>query len=109
LVGKFATIAQRLEIAAMANVEKLSVALTAELAELVRHAVESGDYASTSEVVREALREWRLSRQRRQQHVEELRNVWQEGLNSGPGLHTDMEGIRQEARRRKAEHSEPAT
>ena len=43
----------------MANVEKLSIALTPEMVVLVRDAVESGEYATTSEVVREALREWK--------------------------------------------------
>ena len=34
----------------MANVEKLSIALTPEMASLIRNAVESGEYASTSEL-----------------------------------------------------------
>ena len=40
----------------MPHVEKMSVALTQEMAEMVRQAVETGEYASSSEVVREALR-----------------------------------------------------
>jgi antitoxin ParD1/3/4 len=44
----------------MANVEKLSIALTAEMAAMVRQAVESGEYASSSEVVRDALRDWKV-------------------------------------------------
>lgn len=46
----------------MSKVEKVSIALSAELAALVRQAVDAGDYASTSEVVREALREWKARR-----------------------------------------------
>lgn len=46
----------------MANVEKLSIALTPLMAGLVRGAVESGECATTSEVVREALREWKRRR-----------------------------------------------
>jgi len=41
----------------MTKVEKLSIALTSELAEAVRGAVDAGDYASSSEAVREALRD----------------------------------------------------
>jgi antitoxin ParD1/3/4 len=41
------------------NVEKLSIALTPEMAAAVRQAVASGEYASASEVIREALRLWR--------------------------------------------------
>jgi len=41
----------------MANVEKLSIALTPEMAATVRQCVERGEYASSSEVIREALRD----------------------------------------------------
>jgi len=43
----------------MATVEKVSVALSPELLEMVKDAVGSGRYGSASEVIREALREWR--------------------------------------------------
>lgn len=59
----------------MANVEKLSIALTPEMARLVRGAVESGEYASNSDVVLEALREWEKRRALRQDDVEELRRL----------------------------------
>ena len=84
----------------MANVEKISIALTPEMAGLVRRAVESGEYASTSEVVREALREWKQRRALRQQDIEELRRLWDESLASGPGRFEDIEAIKAEARRR---------
>jgi antitoxin ParD1/3/4 len=38
---------------------KISISLTDEHARLLNEAVASGDYASSSEVIREALREWR--------------------------------------------------
>ena len=44
----------------MSRLEKLSISLTPELASLVRSAVTEGDYASTSEVIREALRDWKF-------------------------------------------------
>jgi len=47
----------------MQTVEKMSIALTPEIAASVRMAVESGDYASSSEVIREALREWKARRE----------------------------------------------
>ena len=47
----------------MGKVEKISIALTDEMLGEVREAVASGDYASTSEVVREALREWKSRRE----------------------------------------------
>ena len=46
----------------MPRIEKVSIALSSDLLRLVRGAVQTGDYASTSEVVREALREWKTRR-----------------------------------------------
>ena len=67
----------------MANVEKVSVALTAEMAAMMRQAVESGEYASASEVVREALRDWKLRRAQRDQIIAELGRQWDTGIASG--------------------------
>jgi len=91
----------------MPNVEKLSIALTPEMAGLVRGAVESGEYATTSEVVREALREWKQRRTLQQRDIEELRRLWAEGLASGPGRFQDMDAIKAEARRRWDEQQHP--
>lgn len=41
------------------KVQKLSIALPKEMVADIRHAVDSGRYATTSEVIREAVREWR--------------------------------------------------
>jgi antitoxin ParD1/3/4 len=91
----------------MANVEKVSVALTPEMLAVVREAVESGEYASSSEVMREALREWKRRRALERKEVEELRRLWQEGLESGPGRFADMAAIKAEARRRLVKAQEP--
>ncbi len=56
----------------MANVEKISVALTPEMAATMRGLVASGEYASASEVMREALRDWQFRRTQREQAVAEL-------------------------------------
>jgi antitoxin ParD1/3/4 len=84
----------------MPNVEKLSIALTPEMAALVREVVEAGDYASSSEVVREALRDWKRKRSLERQELDELRRLWDEGLKSGPGRLEDLEAIKANARRR---------
>jgi antitoxin ParD1/3/4 len=84
----------------MSNVEKISIALTSEMAALVRKSVESGEYATSSEVIREALRDWKQKRLLKLQNIDELRCLWQEGIDSGIGLHTDIEAIKQEARKR---------
>ena len=41
----------------MAEIERLTITLSSDMAAVVKSAVERGDYASNSEVVREALRE----------------------------------------------------
>ena len=84
----------------MANVEKMSIALTPEMAGMIRSVVTAGGYASSSEVVREALREWRQRRTLEQRDIEELRSSWNEGLGSGPGLFEDIAALKAEARRR---------
>ncbi|WP_089727507.1 type II toxin-antitoxin system ParD family antitoxin [Candidatus Thiosymbion oneisti] len=84
----------------MANVEKVSIALTPEMLAVVREVVASGEYASSSEVVREALRDWKLRRSLHQQEADELRRLWNEGLDSGPSRFADMAEIKAEARQR---------
>jgi antitoxin ParD1/3/4 len=46
----------------MADIERLTITLPAEMAQLVKRAVDDGDYASSSEVIREALRDWKMKR-----------------------------------------------
>jgi antitoxin ParD1/3/4 len=46
----------------MAEIERLTITLPHEMAAIVKGAVEAGDYASSSEVVRAALRDWKLKR-----------------------------------------------
>jgi antitoxin ParD1/3/4 len=74
----------------MATVEKISIALPPEMVAIVRGAVDTGEYASSSEVVRDALRDWSHKRSLRQQGIAELRQVWQEALhNKTPGIPAD--------------------
>ncbi len=74
----------------MPSIEKISIALPPEMVSLVRQAVETGEYASSSEVVRDALRDWSHKRTLRQQGIEELRKVWQEAMeDNSPGVPAD--------------------
>jgi antitoxin ParD1/3/4 len=91
----------------MPGAEKMSITLTPELAELVNKAVETGDYASTSEVIREALRDWRLKQLVRQQQIQTIRQLWDEGIKSGPGRFANADELLAEAERRyAAEHAD---
>lgn len=87
----------------MAHVEKISIALTPEMAEIVRRSVETGEYASSSDLISEALLEWHEKRGLPEDRVEELRRLWHEGLASGPGRFETMAAIKAEARRRLME------
>lgn len=69
----------------MSNVEKVSIALTADMADGVREAVESGDYATTSEVIRDALRDWFQKRRITLLEQDALRELIRDGIESGPG------------------------
>jgi antitoxin ParD1/3/4 len=44
------------------TIERLTITMPADMAALIKDAVAGGDYASTSEVVREAMREWKAKR-----------------------------------------------
>lgn len=86
----------------MATIEKISVALPADMLGLVRAAVESGDYTTTSEVIREALREWKGRCETREAAFEEVRQRWREGL-AVPGRHElDTAEVKREGRMRLA-------
>jgi antitoxin ParD1/3/4 len=74
---------------------KISISLTDEHARLVNETVASGDYASSSEVIREALREWRGRRL--------LGQLWDEGNASGRASESEtIADINEAARRRRS-------
>ena len=74
----------------MPSVEKISIALPPEMVAQLRQAVETGEYASSSEVVRDALRDWTHKRQLQQNGVAELRQLWQRArADNTPGLPVD--------------------
>jgi antitoxin ParD1/3/4 len=74
----------------MPAAEKISIALPSELAANVRKAVETGEYASSSEVLRDALQEWMLKRNLREQSLDELRNLWRQATaDKIPGASVD--------------------
>ena len=69
----------------MGQVDKRSITLSPELAQVVDDVVAAGEYASASEVIRDALRQWKDRRDLHGYTVEELRKLVQEGIDSGPG------------------------
>jgi antitoxin ParD1/3/4 len=71
-----------------------------DLAAEVASAVQGGEYASESDAILGAVAEWRVQRQVETIGVEELRHLWQEGVDSGRGRSKSIEEIKAEARRR---------
>jgi len=64
----------------MAEIERLTITLPTEMAAVVKSAVEDGDYASTSEVVRAALRDWKTKRALQLQELAALKADIDKGL-----------------------------
>lgn len=64
----------------MAELERLTITMPGELAAEVRAAVAAGDYASTSEVMREALRDWKIKRAVQQEELSALKADIDKGL-----------------------------
>ena len=83
----------------MPDIQKVSVALTREQIAVLKAAVETGEYATASEVVREALREWQWKRELRGEDLRRLRDEWRKGKASGPAVPLDFVETRNEARR----------
>ena len=64
----------------MSAIERLTITLPSDMAATVKRAVAGGDYASTSEVVREALRDWKLKRSLQLQELAALKADIDKGL-----------------------------
>lgn len=64
----------------MSTIERMTITMPADMAALVKSAVESGDYASTSEVVRDALRQWKMKRAIQIQEIAALKSDIDKGL-----------------------------
>ncbi len=94
----------------MSDIERLTVILTAEVAHLVRGAVKAGDYASSSEIVREGLRDWHHKRQAQGFVLAEMRAFIAEGIRDiaeGRVSDFDAEDIKRRGRELSAK-SEPS-
>lgn len=80
----------------------LNVSLTDELVNFVKAKVESGRYASSSEVVRDALR---LLEKRDREEAEKLRwfqKAWAEGADSGDFAPLDAAAVKAAGQKRLA-------
>lgn len=85
----------------MSGMERVTVALPAIMAEQMRAAVDAGEYATTSEIVRDALRLWESRRELRARDLAVLREAWDAGKSSGTTKPLDVEAVIDKARRKR--------
>lgn len=86
----------------VANIERMTIVVPEPMAAKIRAAIAAGEYASTSEVVRDAMRLWSDRREFRQEELAALRHAWDAGKKSGNAGPLDMKAIIGEARAEKA-------
>ncbi|HBU99002.1 MULTISPECIES: ribbon-helix-helix domain-containing protein [Thalassospira] len=55
------------------TIERMTVTVTQEMAHTMRSAMREGGYASSSEIIREALRDWQHKRKLKQSELDALR------------------------------------
>lgn len=68
----------------MADLERLTVTLPSDMVAAVKSAVNAGDYASASELVREAISEWKTKRFAQVQEFEALKTDIAKGRLTPP-------------------------
>lgn len=64
----------------MTGIERLTVTLPSEMTAIIKEAVVVGDYVSTSEVVHEAVRDWKMKRALQLQELASLKADIDKGL-----------------------------
>ncbi len=86
----------------MSDIERMTVTMPAEMAAAVKSAVDAGDYASTSEVVRATLRDWKMKRALQIEQLAALKADIDAGLaDVAAGRVEDFDAARIVARGRK--------
>ena len=86
----------------MAEIERVTITLSSEMAAVVKSAVAGGDYASSNEVMREALCDWKTTRALRLQELASLKADIKRGLTDlAEGRVQDFDSTRIITRGRK--------
>lgn len=89
----------------MSTIERMTITVPSEMAAILRQSVDGGEYASTSEVVREALREWMRRRDTDRRDLDALREAIRLGDESGSSIpaETVFADLRDVIARRRAQ------
>lgn len=89
----------------MQSAEKISITMTADQLRAVRESVTAGEYASTSEVLRDAVRLWLRQRREDAERLDLIRARLRRSLDdprpslSGEEVRDSLEGLFAQARR----------
>jgi antitoxin ParD1/3/4 len=84
----------------MPDIQEVSVTLTGEQIAAMSDAVQAGEYATTNEIIQEAMELWQSRRELQRSTIERLGHAWDAGKASGPATTLDFDSLRREARRR---------
>ncbi len=87
----------------MGDARKLNVALPGDQVDALQQAVAAGEYATTSDIIREAVRDWQVKRALLPEEIVRLRQLWDDGKAGGEAGPLDFDTLRQEARERLAQ------
>ncbi len=82
----------------MSAAEKISITLTPEMNRLIKQRVEAGDFASSSELIREALRVWQKREEEHQERLAFIRARIQKSLDD-PRPSMPLDEVRADFRR----------
>ncbi|OAH42136.1 addiction module antitoxin [Sphingobium yanoikuyae] len=82
----------------MGEYSRMTIVVPEPMAESIQAAIAAGEYASASEVVRDAMRLWNERRAFRAEELRVLRDAWSRGKASGVAGPLDMKAIIAEAK-----------
>lgn len=71
----------------------MTISLSPQQAARIQQAVETGDYASNSEVLRDALRLWEQREEIRGLEIAKLKRAYAEGMASGAAREVDADDL----------------
>lgn len=89
----------------MPAAEKISITLTPEMNRIIKQRVEAGDFASSSELIREALRVWQKQEEEYQERIAAIRARIKASMDD-PRPSLSMEEARAELSRHIQEYRE---
>ncbi len=75
------------------SMKTLTISLSPQQIARLQSAVETGSYASNSEVVRDALRLWEQRQELRSFEIARLKQAYDEGMASGSGRSVDADTL----------------